>query len=86
MRIYNLILYQYSTTIYVEWIVCFKKKICKSMKIFVLGYWNCDILIIIIHLLGILLLQPGVEPILPGMEMKSLHHWTAREVPRLWLP
>ena len=61
------------------------------MKIFVLGYWNCDIIIIIIiiiiiNLLGILILQPGVEPILPGMEVQSLHHWTAREVPRLWLP
>lgn len=41
------------------------------MKIFVLGYWDCDI-IIITNLLGILLLQPGVEHILPGLEVQSL--------------
>ena len=59
-----------------------KKEIYKSMKICVLGYWDCDI-IIITNLLGILLLQPGVEPILPGLEVQSLDHWIAREVPQI---
>ena len=30
---------------------------------------------------GILVLQPGIEPMPPEMEAWSLSHWTAREVP-----
>ena len=30
---------------------------------------------------GILAPQPGIEPELPELEMQSLNHWTAREVP-----
>ena len=26
--------------------------------------------------------KPGVEPIPPAMEVRSLNHWTAREVPK----
>ena len=30
---------------------------------------------------GILALQPGIEPVPPALEVRSLNHWTAREVP-----
>ena len=32
---------------------------------------------------GILVLQPGIKPVPPAMEARSLNHWTAREVPIL---
>ena len=32
---------------------------------------------------GILVLWPGIEPMPPAMEVWSLNHWTAREVPLL---
>ena len=25
--------------------------------------------------------QPGIEPLPPALELQSLNHWTAREVP-----
>ena len=30
---------------------------------------------------GILVPQPGIEPMLPAMKVQSLNHWTTREVP-----
>ena len=30
---------------------------------------------------GILVPRPGIEPVPPAMEVQSLNHWTAREVP-----
>ena len=30
---------------------------------------------------GILVPQPGIEPVSPALEALSLNHWTAREVP-----
>ena len=30
---------------------------------------------------GILVPQPGIEPVPPALEAQSLNHWTAREVP-----
>ena len=30
---------------------------------------------------GILVPQPGIEPLLPATEAQSLNHWTTREVP-----
>jgi len=30
----------------------------------------------------ILVPQPGIEPLLPALEVWSLNHWTAREVPK----
>ena len=30
---------------------------------------------------GILVPQPGIEPVPPAVEAQSLNHWTAREVP-----
>ena len=32
---------------------------------------------------GILVLRPGIEPTIPVLEVQSLKHWTAREVPLL---
>ena len=32
------------------------------------------------QLVGILVPQPGVEPVPPAVEARSLNHWTAREV------
>ena len=32
---------------------------------------------------GILVPQPGIEPVPPALEARSLNHWTAREVPKL---
>ena len=32
---------------------------------------------------GISFPQPGMKPVPPAMEVWSLNHWTAREVPRL---
>ena len=29
----------------------------------------------------VLVPQPGIEPMPPAMEMQSLNHWAAREVP-----
>ena len=34
---------------------------------------------------GILLPQPGVEPVPPAVEAQSLNHWTAREVQKLYI-
>ena len=31
--------------------------------------------------LGILVPQPGIEPMPPAVETRSLNHWTTREVP-----
>ena len=31
----------------------------------------------------ILVSQPGIEPMLPAVEVQSLNHWTAREVPNV---
>ena len=30
---------------------------------------------------GILVLRPGIEPMLPALGVQSLNHWTTREVP-----
>ena len=30
---------------------------------------------------GLLVPQPGIEPVPPALEVQSLNHWTAREVP-----
>ena len=30
---------------------------------------------------GILVPQPGIEPVPPALEMPSLNHWTSRKVP-----
>ena len=32
--------------------------------------------------MGILIPQPGMEPVIPAWEMQSLNHWTTREVPK----
>ena len=32
---------------------------------------------------GILVLQPGIKPVPPALEARSVNHWTARKVPRL---
>ena len=32
---------------------------------------------------GILVPQPGIEPVPPALEAQSLNHWTTREVPRV---
>ena len=34
---------------------------------------------------GILVPQPGIEPLSPAVEAQSLNHWTAKEVPRFYL-
>ena len=34
---------------------------------------------------GILVPQPGIEPVPPAVEAQSLKHWTTREVPRVSL-
>ena len=34
---------------------------------------------------GILVLQPGIKPMLHTLEARSLNHWTAREVPHCFL-
>ena len=31
---------------------------------------------------GILVSRPGIEPSPPALEVQSLNHWTAREVPQ----
>ena len=28
---------------------------------------------------------PGIEPVAPALEVRGLHHWTTREVPRVML-
>ena len=33
------------------------------------------------HAYGILVLQPGIEPVHPALAVQSLNHWTTREVP-----
>ena len=33
---------------------------------------------------GILVPQPGIEPVPPAVEAWSLNHWTTREVPKTW--
>ena len=33
---------------------------------------------------GILIPWPGVEPVSPALEVQSLNHWTAREIPHLF--
>ena len=35
---------------------------------------------------GILVPQPGIEPVPPALGAWSLNHWTAREVPQLFFP
>ena len=35
-------------------------------------------------LCGILVLRPGIKPMLPPVGTQSLNHWTTREVPRLF--
>ena len=32
--------------------------------------------------MGILIPQPGMEPVIPAWEMQTLNHWTTREVPK----
>ena len=32
---------------------------------------------------GILVLQPGTEPMLPVLGAQSLNHWTTKEVPKV---
>ena len=39
-------------------------------------FWPCHVTF------GILVPQPGIEPVPPAVEAQSLNHWTAREVPR----
>ena len=34
---------------------------------------------------GILVSRPGIEPLAPAVEVQSLNHWTAREVPAVLL-
>ena len=34
---------------------------------------------------GILVPRPGIEPVPPAVEARSLNHWTTREVPVWWL-
>ena len=44
-----------------------------------LFFWPC-------HLeCGILAPQPGIEPVPPALEARSLNHWTAREFPSVSL-
>ena len=33
---------------------------------------------------GILVPQPGIEPLYPGVEMQSPNHWTTRELPLIY--
>ena len=41
-----------------------------------LFFWLCRLAC------GILVPQPGIEPVPPAVEAQSRNHWTAREVPR----
>ena len=34
---------------------------------------------------GLSVPQPGIELTSPALEVRSLNHWTSREVPRLWV-
>ena len=34
---------------------------------------------------GILVPQPGIEPMPPEVEAQSLNHWTAREIPQSFI-
>ena len=31
---------------------------------------------------GLLVPQPGIEPVFPALEVQNLNHWTTKEVPR----
>ena len=33
---------------------------------------------------GILVPQPGIEPLYPGVEVQSPNHWTTRELPLIY--
>ena len=44
-------------------------------KFFNYFFWPCHVAC------GILVSQPGVEPMPPAVEVQSLNHWTAREGP-----
>ena len=39
------------------------------------SFWPCP------TACGILVPRPGIEPVPPAVEARSLNHWTAREVP-----
>ena len=52
-------------------LVCFKK--VKKMSFF----WPCHVAY------GILIPQPGIKPVPPAWGACSLHHRTAREVPKM---
>ena len=43
-------------------------------------FWG--VFLAIPHSCGILVPQPGIEPVPPAVEVHSLNHWTAREVPK----
>ena len=45
------------------------------LSFFVVFFWLCHLAC------GILVPQPGTEPVTPALEVWSLNHWTAREVP-----
>ena len=47
--------------------------------LFVCLFWPCHVAC------GILVPRPGMEPIPPAVEVRSLNHWTAREVPVCFL-
>ena len=42
-------------------------------------FFNCFILFIGHTVCGILVPQPGIEPMLPPLGAQSLNHWTTRE-------
>ena len=44
-------------------------------KIFNLYFWPCHVA------RGILVPWPGIEPVLPAVEVQSLNHWSTREFP-----
>ena len=43
--------------------------------LFLFLFWPCH------TTCGVLVSQPGIEPMPPAVEAQSLNHWTAREVP-----
>ena len=60
-------------------------------KVFWKPDWNGSKIAIFIYFwpphvaCGILVLQPGIKPTSPALEAGSLNHWTAREVPVIFL-
>ena len=48
---------------------------CESVHLFIY-FWTCC------AACGILVAQPGIEPMLPALEVRTLNHWITRKVPK----